>query len=27
MWNLKRWPLGWDTVRQKRRKFKKSLRI
>jgi hypothetical protein len=27
MWNLKRWPLSWDTVRQKRRKFKKSLRI
>jgi len=25
--NLKRWPLSWDTVRRKRQKFKKNLRI
>ena len=25
--NLKRWPLGWDTVRRRRQTFKKNLRI
>ena len=25
--NLKRWPLSWNTVRRKRQKFKKNLRI
>lgn len=25
--NLKRWPQSWDTVRRKRQKFKKNLRI